>query len=69
MVTVKYLLFSFGENVGFINYCQWALNHVTCRVSRARLIETLEKIYDKEKRKLERYFEKYNGCVSVCADI
>ena len=48
------LPFSFGENVGFINYCRQALNPVARRVPRATLTETLETIYDKEKRKLEK---------------
>ena len=69
MVVVEHLPFSFGENVGFINYCWQALNPDVCRFSRVTLTETLEKIYIKEKRKLEKYFEKYNGRVSVCADI
>ena len=69
MVAVKHLSFSFGENVGFINYCRRALNRAACRVPRATLTATLKKIYEKGKRKLEKYFEKYNGRVSVCVDI
>ena len=69
MEAVKHLSFSFCENVSFINYYRWVLNPTVCRVPRATLTETLEKIDDKEKRKLEKYFEKYNGRVSVCADI
>ena len=66
MVAIEHLPFSFGEKVSFINYCRRALNPATCHVPRDMLTETLEKIYDKEKRKLEKYFEKYNGHVSVC---
>ena len=65
MVAVEHLPFSFGENVGFINYCRQALNPIACRIARATLTETLEKICDKEKRKLE----KYNSRVSVYVDI
>ena len=69
MVAVEHLSFSFGERVGFINYCRRALNPAACRVPRTTLTSTLKKIYLKEKKKLERLFEKYNGRVSVCADI
>ena len=69
MVAVEHLPFSIGENVGFINYCRRALNPAACRVPRTTLTSTLEKIYLKEKKKLERLFDKYNGRVSVCADI
>ena len=69
MVAVEHLSFSFGERVGFVNYCRKALNPAACRVPRATLTLTLEKIYEKEKKKLEKYFEKYNSRVSVCADI
>ena len=69
MVVVEHLPFSFGEKVGFINYCQWALNHDACCVPRTILTETLKNIYEKEIRKLEKYFEKYNGRVSVCDNI
>ncbi|KAK3187976.1 hypothetical protein Dsin_027537 [Dipteronia sinensis] len=69
MVAVEHLSFSFCENVGFNKYCQRALNPAACRVPRTTLTETLEKIYEKEKEMLTNVFEKYNGRVSVCADI
>ncbi|KAK3199172.1 hypothetical protein Dsin_022587 [Dipteronia sinensis] len=69
MVAVEHLPFSFGEKVGFNNYCQRALNPAACRVPRTTLTEALENIYEKEKKMLEIFFEKYNGRVSVCADI
>ncbi|KAK3230204.1 hypothetical protein Dsin_002085 [Dipteronia sinensis] len=69
MVAVEHLPFSFGENVGFNNYCQRALNLAACRVPRTTLTEALENIYEKEKKMLENFLEKYNGRVSVCADI
>ncbi|KAK3183515.1 hypothetical protein Dsin_030801 [Dipteronia sinensis] len=69
MVAVEHLPFSFGENVGFNNYCQRALNPAACRVPRTTLTEALENIYEKEKKILENFLEKYNGRVSVCADI
>ncbi|KAK3218455.1 hypothetical protein Dsin_012425 [Dipteronia sinensis] len=69
MVAVEHLPFSFGEKVGFNNYCQRALNPAACRVHRTTLTEALENIYEKEKKMLEKFLEKYNGRVSVCADI
>ncbi|KAK3189036.1 hypothetical protein Dsin_028597 [Dipteronia sinensis] len=69
IVAVEHLPFSFGEKVGFNNYCQRALNPAACRVPRTTLTEALENIYEKEKKMLEIFFEKYNGRVSVCADI
>ncbi|KAK3193278.1 hypothetical protein Dsin_024588 [Dipteronia sinensis] len=69
MVAVEHLPFSFGEKVGFNNYCQRALNPAACRVPRTTLTEALENIYEKEKKILDKFLEKYNGRVSVCADI
>ncbi|KAK3212678.1 hypothetical protein Dsin_017384 [Dipteronia sinensis] len=69
MVAVEHLPFSFGEKVGFNYYCQRALNPAACRVPRTTLTEALENIYEKEKKRLEKNLEKYNGRVSVCADI
>ncbi|KAK3211871.1 hypothetical protein Dsin_016577 [Dipteronia sinensis] len=57
------------KQVGFNNYCQQALNPAACRVPRTTLTEALENIYEKEKKMLEKILEKYNGRVSVCADI
>ena len=37
MVVVKHLPFNFDEKVGFVNYCQKALNPSACRVSRITL--------------------------------
>ena len=34
IVAVEHLPFSFGEKVGFINYCQRVLNPAACRVPR-----------------------------------
>ena len=53
MVAVEHLSFSFGEKVGFINYCRQALNPAACHVPRTTFTATLEKIYVKEKKKLE----------------
>ena len=53
MVDVEHLHFSFGENVGFINYCQKILNPVACRVPRTTLTCTLYDIYKREKRILQ----------------
>ncbi|KAK3195654.1 hypothetical protein Dsin_026964 [Dipteronia sinensis] len=51
------------------NYCQRALNPAACRVPRTTLTETLKSIFEKEKKVLELFFERYNGRVSVCANI
>ena len=39
MVAVEHLSFSFGERVGFINYCRRALNPAACRVPRSMLTQ------------------------------
>ncbi|KAK3229547.1 hypothetical protein Dsin_001428 [Dipteronia sinensis] len=39
------------------------------QILRTTLTEALENIYEKEKKILEKILEKYNGRVSVCADI
>ncbi|KAK3225673.1 hypothetical protein Dsin_005535 [Dipteronia sinensis] len=39
------------------------------QIPRTTLTEALENIYEKEKKMLEKFLEKYNGHVSVCADI
>ena len=54
MVAVEHLSFSFGERVGFVNYCQKALNPAACCVPRATLTLTLEKIYEKVKKRKEK---------------
>ncbi|KAK2638186.1 hypothetical protein Ddye_025981 [Dipteronia dyeriana] len=69
MVVVEHLPFSFGEKVGFIKYCQKALNPAACRVPRTTLTRTMYDIYKKEKRILKKYVANYKGRVSVCADI
>ena len=54
MVAVEHLSFSFDERVGFINYCRRALNPIACHVPRSMLTQTLQNIYLREKRKLEK---------------
>ena len=53
MVDFEHLPFSFGENVGFINYCQQALNPTAYRIPKTTLTRAISNIYYKEKRKLE----------------
>ena len=50
MVATEYLPFGFGEKVGFVNYCQTALNPAMQRVPRTTLTRTLNAIYKKKKR-------------------
>ncbi|KAK2651773.1 hypothetical protein Ddye_011629 [Dipteronia dyeriana] len=69
MVAVERLPFSFGEKVGFVNYCQTALNPAMQRVPRVTLTCALFSIYKKEKHKLKSFFFQYQDRVSVCADI
>ena len=49
MIDVKYLSFSFAEKLGFINYCQSALNPVAKCVFTTTLTCTEHKIYKKKK--------------------
>ncbi|KAK3229565.1 hypothetical protein Dsin_001446 [Dipteronia sinensis] len=69
IVAVEHLPFSFGEKVGFVNYCQNALNPAMQRVPRVTLTRALFSIYKKEKHKLKSFFYQFEGRVSVCADI
>ena len=69
MVATEHLPFGFGEKVGFINYCQNALNPAMQRVPRSTLTRTLHNIYSREKNILKTYFSEFQGRVSVCADI
>ena len=70
MVAVEHLPFGFGEKVGFVNYCQNALNPAMQRVPRSTLTRTLNTIYKREKKnKLKSFFYQFQGHVSVCADI
>ncbi|KAL5856117.1 hypothetical protein ACOSQ4_005919 [Xanthoceras sorbifolium] len=69
IVAVENLSFSFGEKLGFLNYCHTALNPDACRVPRNIVIRTMFDIYKKEKRALVKYFKNYGGRVSVCTDI
>ncbi|KAK3194332.1 hypothetical protein Dsin_025642 [Dipteronia sinensis] len=69
MVVVEHLPFSFGEKVGFVNYCQNTLNPAMQRVPRVTLTRALFSIYKKEKHKLKSFFYQFKGRVSVCADI
>ena len=55
MVAVEHLYFSFGEKLGFINYCKNALNPQATRVPRITLTRTLYKLYKKEKKELHDF--------------
>ena len=52
MVAAKHFLFSFGEKVGFINYCHQSLNLIACRVLRTTLIRIIFYLYKKGKKKI-----------------
>ena len=69
MVTVEHLPFNFGEKVGFLNYCQKALNPSACRVSRTTFTCTHFNLYKKNKKDLVKYFKNFNGRVAICSDI
>jgi len=60
MAVVEHLSFSFGEKLGFINYCKTALNPQGTRVPRTTLTRTLHKLYKKEK-KLQDFFTHLMG--------
>ena len=50
MVVVEYLPFNLGEKVGFINYCQRALNPNASRVPRTIVTYALFNLYKKVKK-------------------
>ena len=56
MISIKHLSFNFGEKVGFVNYCQNALNPCAKRIPRNTLKRTLYKLYSKEKKNCIKYF-------------
>ena len=45
MVVVEHLSFSFGEKLGFINYCKNVLNPQATRVPRTTFTCTVHKLY------------------------
>ena len=51
MVATEHLPFGVGEKVGFVNYCQTALNPAMQRVPRTTLTRTLNAIYKKDKKR------------------
>ena len=51
MVAVEHLSFNFSEKVGFVNYCQKALNPSACRILKTTLTRTLFNLYKKSKKK------------------
>ena len=69
MIAVEHLPFNFGEKVGFVNYCQKALNPSACRVPRTTLTRTLFSLYKKSKKELIQYFKNYDGRIVICSDI
>lgn len=68
-VAVDHLSFSFGEKLGFNNYCVNALNPQAKRVPRTTLTRTLKSLYRKTKKDLEILFSNFDSKVSVCCDI
>ena len=69
MISMEHLSFNFGEKVGFVNYCQNALNPCAKRIPRNTLKRTLYKLYSKEKKELHQIFLNLDGRVSICSDI
>ena len=66
---LEHLPFGFGEKVGFVNYCQNALNLAMQRVPRSILTHALNAIYKKEKKnRVKTFFNQFQGRVSICAD-
>ena len=61
MVEVENLSFNFGENVGFINYYQRALNPSASCVPRLTLTRILFNLYKKD---LVKFFLNFDGRVS-----
>ena len=56
MVVVEHLPFNFGEKVGFVNYCQRALNMSACRILKTILTRILFYLYNKGKKDLINFF-------------
>ena len=54
-VAVDHLSFSFGEKLGFNNYCQKALNPQAKRVPRTTLTRTLKSLYRKTKKRFRMF--------------
>ena len=54
MISIEHLSFSFGEKIGFVNYCQNALNLSAKRVLRTTLTHTLHSLYKKGKKELQK---------------
>jgi len=69
MVAIDHLAFSFGENLGFNNYCKTALNPAYKTIPRNTLKRTLFSLYKKQKKELIQFFTNFNGRVSLCNDI
>ena len=56
MISMEHLSFNFGEKIGFVNYCQNALNPCAKRIPKNTLKRTLYKLYSKEKKELHQFF-------------
>ena len=69
MLAIEHLSFSFGEKLGFTNYCQNALNPQAKRMPRRSIIRELKKIYKEEKTNLITYFSIIDKNYSICSDI
>ena len=63
---MEHLSFNFGEKIGFVNYCQNALNLCAKRIPRITLKRTLYKLYSKEKKELHQFFFKFGWtCINL----
>ena len=68
-ISVEHLSFSIGEKVGFVDYCQNALNPAAKRVPRTTLTRTVHKLYKNGKKELQTLFNNCNGRVAICSDV
>ena len=71
MVCIEQLSFNFGEKVGFVNYCQKALNPASKRIPRTTntTAQYVHKLFKKCKNDLAHYFANLNSKISICSDI
>ena len=66
MISMEHLSFNFGEKVGFVNYCQKALNSCAKRIPRNTLKRTLYKLYSKEKKRIASNIFKFRWtCINL----
>ena len=69
MICQENLPFIFSEKLGFVDYCQEALNPQAHKFSRKTIRREAFKQYAAKKNELSEFFSKYNGRVTICSDI